>query len=85
MIEASVTSQEVDRPLLITSCYPPKLLETIDRALNEIALFVQGSVKGSGTRLVAAAGNGVANSSPLERLPNLATAVGFISQNPLWP
>jgi Transposase len=77
--------QEIDRPLLIASRDAPKLLEPIDQAFNVITLFVQGSVKRPGARLIAAARNGIANSSALEIVPNLATAVSFISQDPLWP
>jgi hypothetical protein len=86
MIEARVTiGRQVDRPLLITSCHAPKLLETIDQAFNVIALFIQGSVKRPGARLIAAAGNRGANSSALEAMSDLPTAVRFVSQDPLWP
>ena len=77
--------QEIDRPLLIASRDAPKLLEPIDQAFDVIPLFVQGPVKRPGARLIAAARNGIANSSALEIVPNLATAVSFISQDPLWP
>lgn len=74
-----------DRPLFIASCHAPKLLEAINQAFNEIALFIQGSVKRPSARLIAAAGNRVINSSVVEILPDLATAIGFVTQNALWP
>jgi len=46
------------------------------------AFFVQGSVKGSGSRLIAAAGNGGANFSVLEVVVDFTIAVGFVSQDP---
>lgn len=78
-------SQEILSSLLVAGCHAPKLFETIDQAFDEIALFIQGSVKGSSTRLIATARNRVANSSAFEIVPDLPTTVGFISQQALWP
>jgi hypothetical protein len=57
----------------------------IDQAFDVIAFFVQGSVKRPSARLIAAAGNRVANSSALEVMSDLMTAVCFVSQDALWP
>jgi hypothetical protein len=48
--------QEILRPLLVAGSHAPKLLETIDQALDVIALFIQGSVKRSGARLIETRG-----------------------------
>jgi hypothetical protein len=56
----------------------------MNQAFNEIPFFVvSGSMKGSGARLIATAGNRVANSSSLEVLADLATTLGFVAFDPL--
>ncbi len=77
--------QEIHRALLVAGRHAPKLLEPINQAFDVIALFVQGSVKRSGACLIAAARNRVSNSSPLQIVADLATAISFVSQQSLWP
>jgi hypothetical protein len=53
MIEARVTiARKIDGTLFIAGGRTVKLLETIDQALDVIALFVQGSAKWFGACLI---------------------------------
>lgn len=75
----------MDRALLVARCDAPELFETIDRALDDIARFLKGSVQRPGARLIDAAGNRVPNASALEVLADLPAAGRFVSQDALWP
>jgi hypothetical protein len=76
---------DMGRSLLRACCHAPKRRETMNRAFNGIALFLQGPVKGSHPRLVAATGNRGATSSARERAADRATPGRVLSPHALWP
>jgi hypothetical protein len=69
--------------LLVAGCHPTELLETIDQALDPVALAIERPVKARRTTFVLARGDGHADAALAEVLPYHFASVTFVSYNPL--
>lgn len=73
--------QIVLRPFFISGCDSSKLLESINRALNSIALPINLTAKRTCTTLIAPVWNRHPNSPAPQVATNFVTAVGFVAHH----
>lgn len=69
---------------LVTGRHPAELLQTIDQALDLIALPIKLTIKRSGAMFVLLSGNGDPNATLTQVLATLAGTIPFVSRYALW-
>jgi hypothetical protein len=75
----------VDRALLIPSRQTPVVFQPIDQALYPLTEAIEGTIKGPGPVFVLLPRDGDADTMASQVLPNLATTVGFVTNQTARP